>query len=330
MPGAHADLALADGGNTETLGDDELEGLEFFRYVDVSVVRPLLGSCPVRTLAPGEVLIEAGRPNETLYLVLAGHLSVRLKSTEAAPITEIEAGETAGELSVIDGQPTSAYVVAESQSRVLGIDEEILWMLVNTSHAISSNLLFTLAKRMRFGNQLIFERSVRLEQYQFHATVDALTGLFNRFWLFSMLPRQMHRSRRCGEPLSLLMLDVDHFKQYNDAHGHVAGDCALGAVATTLRNELRPADMAVRYGGEEFLVILPNCRLEAARQIASRLRAAVANTEIVHAHGPRLPSVTVSVGLAENRSECTTEAFISAADEGLYRAKRAGRNRVSE
>ena len=295
------------------------------------MVRSLLSDCSTLTLAPGEVLIEAGRPNDSLYLVLDGRLSVRLVSTDAAPMTTINAGEAAGELSVLDGQPASACVVAEAPSRVLVIDEQILWMLVNTSHAVSSNLLLTLAKRMRFGNQLISDKHERLEQYRFHATVDALTGLFNRFWLYAMLPRQMHRSRRCAEPLSLLMVDIDHFKQYNDAHGHVAGDCALGAVAAAMRNALRPADMAVRYGGEEFLIILPNCSLEFALQVASRLRTAVSGASITRApghDGPELPSVTVSVGAAENPNEGTVETFISSADEALYRAKRAGRDRV--
>ena len=215
--------------------EEELGRQALFESADLGVVRPLLQDCPIRKLAQDEVLISAGRPNKYVYLVLSGQLSVRLESAETAPIAVIAAGESVAELSVIDNQPTSAYVVAETDSKVLAIDEELLWMLVQTSHAISSNLLFTLTKRLRDGNQLIFEGREKYEQYRFHATVDALTGLFNRHWLGSMLPRQMHRARMCDQPFCLLLLDIDNFKQYNDEHGHVAGDRALSAISQALQ-----------------------------------------------------------------------------------------------
>jgi len=309
--------------------EEDLGRQALFESADLSVVGPLLRNCPIRTLAKDEVLVSAGRPNEYVYLVLSGQLSVRLASAETAPIAEITAGESVAELSVIDGQPTSAYVVAETESKVLAIDEELLWILVQTSHAIASNLLFTLTKRLRYGNEIIFEGREKYEQYRFHATVDALTGLFNRHWLSSMLPRQMHRARICDQPFCLLLIDIDYFKQYNDEHGHVAGDRALGAVTEALQNCLRPTDMAARYGGEEFIVLLPDCPLEAAKDVAERLRSAVAATKITFAQGTELPSVTVSAGIAQMSDDDTLESFIGASDAAMYRAKKAGRNRVS-
>lgn len=311
------------------LSDDELSSIELFDAVDIETIKPLLHSCAVRRLQPGEVLIEAGRPNEYLYIVLSGKLSVRLAAADADPLTEINARESVGEMSMIDQLPTSAFVVAETPCRVLAIDEQLIWLLVNTSHAISTNLLFTLTKRLRFGNKIIFENKERIEQFRFHATVDALTGLFNRHWLNSMVPRQMQRSRLRNEALSLLMADIDHFKAYNDQHGHVAGDRAISAVATTIRDTLRPADMAVRFGGEEFLVVLVNCTGDVAARVAERLRFAVANAEINFAHGAALPPVTVSVGVAEYANHESLEGFIADTDAALYRAKRAGRNCVA-
>jgi diguanylate cyclase (GGDEF)-like protein len=316
----------ADAGNHSF--EQPIRSASLFRSSDLEAILPLLRNCPVRKLEAGEVLIAEGRPNQSLFVVLEGELSVRLSCAGCAPLAQLRAGEVVGELSTIDGQPTSAFAVANVNSTVLVIDEELMWILVNTSHAVATNLLYMLSQRLRSGNAIIFERSERLVQYQYHATVDALTGLFNRHWLSSMLPRQLHRSRTSEEPFCILMIDIDEFKHYNDSNGHVAGDAALGAVAVCLRDTLRPTDMAARYGGEEFIVLLPNCSGEHALTVAERLRAAVESTKINHTNGQSLPGVTISIGAAELAPEGTVEAFVSAADEALYRAKDSGRNRV--
>ncbi len=212
---------------------------------------------------------------------------------------------------------------------MLVIDEELVWLLVNTSHAVSSNLLFTLAKRLRFGTDVIVEDQAQIAEYRFHATVDALTGLFNRHWLNIMLPRQMSRASSAGENLSLMLADIDHFKRYNDEHGHLAGDRVLCAVATELRDRLRPTDMAARFGGEEFLVLLPDCSVDGAQIVAERLRRAIAGMRVKFAVGAELPPVTVSIGVAQMAGEATPEALIHAADAALYQAKTEGRDRIA-
>jgi len=308
------------------LDDGALAGLELFRSADLAAVRSVLAVCPVHSVPAGEILIQAGRSNHELYLVLSGRFSVRLKSARSVPIVYLESGEVVGEVSLVDGQPTSACVVAESDSRVLALEHERLWALAGACEAVSANLLATLVKRLRFVNETVFRYRERLEQYRQHATADSLTGLFNRRWLDEMLPRQMQRSRICREPLSLLLVDVDRFKAYNDRYGHVAGDHALCAVGRSLRRSVRPGDMVARYGGEEFAVVLPNCPLESAKAVAGRLIRAVARVRVTYSYGEPLASVTVSVGAAEMSGESTPESFIARADAALYRAKALGRN----
>jgi diguanylate cyclase (GGDEF)-like protein len=328
----------------ESFSRAELERLELFAAADLAALEPLLHSCAVRALASGEVLIEAGQQNRHLHLVLSGALSVHLESPDARAITLLRAGSTAGEISLIDGEPASAYVIADGPTRVLVIDEELLWLLADSSHAVAYNLLRTLASRLRGGNDIIQRNLEQLETYRFQATVDALTGLFNRYWLHKMLARQMERSRGGSEALSLLLVDVDHFKRFNDEHGHVAGDYALRAVAACLRGALRPTDMIARYGGEEFAVLLPGARAEQAREVAERLRRAVADMEIKAFDGRKLPRVTVSIGVAQMSApengagrasdiasavtQVLADSFIEQADQALYRAKDAGRDRV--
>ena len=160
------------------------------------------------------------------------------------------------------------------------------------------------------------------------ATRDSLTRLLNRGEIFGMLERELERARRERKPLSVILADIDHFKKVNDSHGHLFGDEALREIARRLQSKLRPYDGVGRYGGEEFLMVLPACDLDGARQRADELRDAIADRPIVS--GGVEKSITVSMGVA--LSECIgikeVETLLSRADSALYAAKSKGRNRV--
>ncbi len=157
--------------------------------------------------------------------------------------------------------------------------------------------------------------------------VDALTGLFNRRALAVQLDRHWQRQRRGGMPFAVLLADIDHFKRFNDNHGHAAGDLVLAHVAEQLRQHARPGDLVSRYGGEEFLVLLPGVDQDEALRIAERLRNAIEQLP-VQAAGAAL-SITLSVGASVSRSgDPDAQVLIARADAALYRAKAAGRNRV--
>ena len=158
---------------------------------------------------------------------------------------------------------------------------------------------------------------------------DELTRLHNRRAILESLQQQIAAARRSSRPLSVLMLDVDHFKRLNDALGHLAGDQVLRGLADAIRPRLREQDLAGRLGGEEFLVVLPNSTLEAAGQIAERLRAAVHET-VFEVEGEQQASVSVSIGVAQfdPRRHGHCDSLIHQADQALYQAKSGGRNRV--
>jgi diguanylate cyclase (GGDEF)-like protein len=174
-----------------------------------------------------------------------------------------------------------------------------------------------------FDNATLHSRAMDLSYH------DALTGFFNRRYLDDALENEVNRAKRYGLPLSVNMVDIDHFKEYNDTYGHARGDEILRVVADKIREQTRRADILIRYGGEEFVVILPLTSKAHARLVAEKLRGAVAAT-VTKAVGPRsTPEVTVSVGVATFPEDASgAPELLRAADAALYQAKERGRNRV--
>lgn len=302
--------------------------MRLFKGVDLVAISSLLARSPVRQVEPGTCLISPGDTADWMYLVLDGRLRVHLATLDSDPVAVLATGESVGELSLLDASPRSAFVVADVATRVAAIDREVFQSLLNSFHAVALNLIGQLADRLRGNNQAVSESQRLQNEYKRHATIDGLTGLFNRRWLNEVLPRQVRRSEIQGEPLSLIMVDVDHFKRFNDTWGHQAGDFVLFVVAHTLRQRFRPTDLVARYGGEEFLVVLPDTRERSAVHAANRVREAV-KTAPLKMNEIELPSVTVSLGVAERSAGQTLDELIGAADQALYRAKRGGRDRVA-
>lgn len=163
------------------------------------------------------------------------------------------------------------------------------------------------------------------------ATIDSLTGMRNRREFERNLSVLWKRALRSGKPLAILMVDIDHFKHYNDNYGHLAGDDCLRRVAKVIQGScLRPDDFIARYGGEEFVVLLPETELEDARQVAERIRTNLLQQKISHA-GESEGIVTVSIGVCSMRPDSFSSewALVACADRCLYTAKNSGRNRVA-
>ena len=174
---------------------------------------------------------------------------------------------------------------------------------------------------------------VRMGRLEQEAITDPLTGIFNRRHLDRRLNQEVASARRWSQPLSILLLDIDHFKEVNDKHGHQAGDHVLAALGEVIVAELRESDVVARYGGEEFLVIAPHTPLIGATDIAERVRRSVESHDFGLPAEPgaiRGRVVTVSIGVASiDGTVDKTEKLVRAADDNLYRAKHEGRNRVS-
>ena len=306
-----------------------LAGLDLFRGVRPEDVQDLLQKCDRRDVVTGELLLSPGSRNEYVFVILSGSLNVHVGSPEAPILVTMEAGSCAGEMSIIEDRDPSAYVVAAEPTHLLVIHQTILWDMVNASHEFSKNLLVVLSERVRSHNHLIATSFGDLQKFERNATTDALTGLGNRHAMEETFPREVARCLQGNQPVSMIMVDVDRFKSFNDKFGHVAGDRALSAVAQVLTKHFRPRDHLVRFGGDEFAVLLPGIAAAEALLVAERVRNAVSGATGGSTDSLIRIPVEISMGIAQLTENGSFESLLRAADEALYRAKRAGRNTVS-
>ena len=165
-----------------------------------------------------------------------------------------------------------------------------------------------------------------VEQNIMFSLIDPLTSAYNRRYLDAHLPRVLNTSKIQHKPLSMLIADIDLFKNINDTYGHNVGDIVLKCVSGYIANSIRPSDFLVRIGGEEFVVVMPETKLEAAQKVAERIRSKIEKEKIVC--GDKEISVTISIGVSQSNEHSSVESFFESADKALYAAKEGGRNRV--
>lgn len=299
-----------------------------FRDVSAALVSAVASTSESRPLSMHERLLTAGADNDRLYIVLSGSVSVRLPGTDASHV-RLGPGECVGEISILDGRPASADVFADEPTVVLSFDRHQVWTLVDASAELARNLLRLLAGRVRHDDAALGEATKLQRYFERIATVDGLTGLRNRRWLDDAFARQLDRCARAAQPVSLLMIDLDHFKRVNDEHGHMVGDAVLCRAAHLLAAALRPQDLLARYGGEEFAALLPALDAASALVVAERLRQTVASAPQELDAKP-LPPMTISIGVTTRRAHEALPDLLHRADIALYRAKEAGRNCVKE
>lgn len=187
-----------------------------------------------------------------------------------------------------------------------------------------------LRARLRTGRRILTLQSEEFkarEELRLQATHDGLTGIWNRNAILDLLHREFDLAARSGSAMGLIMIDLDHFKSVNDTYGHLAGDDVLIEASRRMQQAVRSYDLIGRYGGEEFLVVSPDCGIDEIQMCAERIRSAIAEQPIL-VHGSEI-SVTVSAGVAILTPRLNTEKeALAAADAALYRAKSGGRNRI--
>jgi diguanylate cyclase len=220
----------------------------------------------------------------------------------------------------------------EHRKLALGIDRETLRGIIEAVVSMTRDMRQEnekLGENLRRSHQSISKLEGDLSAIRLESLTDPLTRLANRRLFDHALATAIEETERMGEPLSLLLADVDHFKQFNDTHGHQVGDQVLRLIGSILKQCVKGDDIVARYGGEEFAIILPKATAAEALAIAENIRLAVASREVVkRPSGERLGRISVSIGVAQHRCGGTAQTVIEVADTCLYEAKKNGRNRV--
>ena len=304
-----------------------LQESELFRGIDPYLRQLWLAHCSHHSFESGETVITATARNDRIYLLLEGELVVHIAPQQTQTLHTLKPGEIAGEVSILSGSTTSAWVSASQPSQALGIGSGELTRWVQESHQFALNLLRIANRRLHSSNLHAQQQHDTNSQLKAIAITDSLTGLLNRHWL------NINAARFQG--VSVLAIDIDHFKRINDSFGHDAGDLVLQAVAQQLRLQTRPHDAVMRLGGEEFVVVVDMSRGDGApEQLAERLRHAIEELRVPGSEtgsateDPATIAVTVSIGVATQASGESWHQVLKRADQALYSAKHRGRNQV--
>lgn len=180
-----------------------------------------------------------------------------------------------------------------------------------------------MAKKEGNWRTLLKKLSSHIEELHHIATHDEKTGLYNSLFFKDFFEEETKRVKRKGGRFSLLIIDIDYFKKVNDIHGHLVGDKILKKIAEVLHHALRDYDILARFGGEEFITLLPDTGIDQANRIAERLRISVLQNDFLYKH-----KITISIGVAEYNEKDTYQKLLHRADNALYKAKKLGRNKV--
>jgi two-component system cell cycle response regulator len=281
----------------------------------------------VNTLSPEHTVGVETNPADALFNAAEGNYDLLIVSLGLKDFDGLRLCSQVRSLERTRGVPILAVAEAENNARLvrgleIGVNDYLL-------RPIDKNEMLarvrTQIKKKRYTERLRDNVQMKIEM----AITDALTGLFNRRYMETHLATLVEQAAARGKPIAVLVVDIDYFKAVNDAHGHDAGDDVLREFALRIRKAIRNIDLACRYGGEEFVIVMPETDMAVATMVAERLRRCIASEPFAIQQGARELPVTISIGIAAiGAADDNAAAILKRADTALYRAKRDGRNRV--
>jgi diguanylate cyclase (GGDEF)-like protein len=321
-----------------------LKSVRIFCDLTDEEIQSLLEVLHPRELRKDEILFQQGDPGGELFVVESGSMgiAVTLDDGKSLEIAKFAKGDFFGEMSIFEKESRSASCYAKSRARLLAMNKGEFFQLIDSNPVsagkVMTRMLSVIRRRLEDTGGFLSDMVQWGEEARRRAITDPLTGLYNRRYLEEALEEYFRKARDSSKPLSVVMLDLDHFREINEKYSEKVGDQVILAAAEVYRRYLRLTDVAARYGGDEFTFILPDTDLERASSLMEDIRRDVEKLTLLDElaregklradKGPVL-KVTTSQGLACFPDHASNpKALREAADSALYRAKESGRNRV--
>jgi diguanylate cyclase (GGDEF)-like protein len=288
-----------------------------------------------RNCQPGEIIIRENEPGEIFYVIRSGQAVVIKGDIETPTVLGFRSiGDAIGEMALLENLPRSATVIALNKLSLWCLSRETFYKFVSENPSFSLELLSMLSSRVRKSDEERMQGYARekrqvvvLETLSKQATHDPLTGLFNRRYLDQILYGEIAHAQQNGSLVGILMADVDHFKQTNDKYGHKAGDLMLQELGVLMKKCVRLADIVCRYGGEEFVIIMPGASAPTVSKCAEDIRSKVEALNVKFENHEIHATLSLGAAIYPLHGSSVDEVFVHA-DRAMYRAKQEGRNRV--
>ncbi len=298
-------------------------------------LRAVAGELAERKLAGGEVLFREGDVGSEFYIVKKGTVKsvIRTADGNEKEVARFGAGNFFGEMSIVDDAPRSATCEAVEASVLYRMHERDFYRVMDRQPRAAIKIMYkmlnTTAQRLKATSHFVSDMVRWGNEASRRAVTDEITGAYNRRYLDRLLVEQHASAQAKGQSYSLVMMDLDRFREINEAHGHDVGNKLLCRVVEVMKTALTDTDVLARYGGDEFTLLLPGTSLEEAARRAERIRRAVEEAVITIPPAPGRLAVTVSQGVAGFPDSGTVlDDLKQKADRSLYQAKEEGRNRV--
>lgn len=320
----------------ETTIADWLKHLDIFSLLtDIEI--PLIQKhlTPI-DIPAGKTLFREGDEGNELFIVKSGKVAITigLSDGKQRELREFSRGDFFGEMSIFENAPRSATCIAKERSSLYSLHEKNFFEIMGSSPLTAIRIMYRMSnittERLHHTSEFLSDLVRWGEKARKRAITDELTGVYNRHFLEHSLEDLFISSKNGKKPLSLIMVDLDRFREINERYGHETGDRVIAAVVEVFKNNLRKKDVIARYGGDEFCVVMPQTSLKEAEEVAWKICREVEGLAVLKNSGKSEEKITTSQGIAsypENAHDL--KALRQKADQALYRSKEAGRNRVS-
>ncbi len=325
-------LSFYDSHKQETW-DEETSFLQLLAWIED---RQTTQKMQERICQPGEIILREDEPGDVFYVIRSGNAVIIKGDIQTATVLGFRGmGDALGEMALLENLPRSATVIALNLVSLWSLSRAMFYQFLGENHpSFSLDLMNMLSSRIRKSDEerrrgytREKEQVVALETLSRQATHDPLTGLFNRRYLDQILYGEIAHARQNGSLVGILMADVDHFKKINDTYGHKAGDLMLQAVGDLMKSCVRSADIVCRYGGEEFVIVMPGASAPTVSKCAEEIRSKFQSLHVKFEDQEIYATISLGGAIYPLHGSNVDEVFVHA-DRAMYQAKQNGRNRV--